>query len=140
MVVSARLEPESLCGGVSPNISWSGQPAETGSFALTLIGQAAQGTWVHWMAWDIPAEDDMLPSRVLATQAPPTQGIGSGNMVGYDAPCPQEDGAEYALRVFALEAPLGLPPTTTWTELGAAIQSHTLSWGVQKLEVRGVGD
>lgn len=138
--VHAALESTAMCGGGSPQIAWRGQPEETKSFALTLISPSEQGPWVHWMAWDIPAEHDVLPAGVLATHAPPTQGIGSGNVVGYEAPCPQGDGARYVLRVFALEATLGLPPTTTWPELGAAIQAHTLSWGVQDLEVSGVSD
>ena len=61
MTVSAAMEPAALCGGTSPAISWSGQPEEAGSFALTLVSPSAQGPWVHWMAWDIPADQDALP-------------------------------------------------------------------------------
>ena len=139
MAVSAALEPAALCGGPSPAISWSGYPDETGSFALTLLSPSAEGPWVHWMAWDIPADQDSLPAAIRPTHAPPIQGIGSSNVVGYEAPCP-EGSERYVLRVFALTAPLGLPPTTTWSALGAAIQAHTLSWGMQVLEATGADD
>ena len=139
MAVSAALDPAALCDGRSPAIAWSGHPEDSGSFALTLIAPSAEGPWVHWMAWDIPADQASLAAGIRPTQSPPIQGIGSSNAVGYDAPCPQP-GERHVLRVFALTSPLGLPPTTTWSTLGAAIQEHTLSWGMQVLEVTGGDD
>ena len=112
---------------------------ETDSLALTLIEPSHQGPWIHWMAWDIPSGEGGLEAGILATRAPPTQGINSTGSVGYAAPCPTQS-AHYELRIFALSAPLSLPPTATWAELGAAIQPRTLAWGVHTIEVSSADD
>ena len=132
--VVAALPASSRCGGDSPAVQWTGLPPETNSLALTLIEPSPQGPWVHWMAWDIPIDEDGLSAGILATRAPPTQGINSSGSVGYAAPCPTEP-ARYELRIFALSAPLALPPTATWAELGAAIQPRTIAWGARTIEV-----
>ncbi len=137
--IVAALPAASRCGGGTPAIQWSGLPPETGSLALTLIEPSEQGPWVHWMAWDIPSEQSGLEAGILATRSPPTQGINSTGTVGYAAPCPAE-AARYELRVFALAAPLALPPTATWSELGAAIQPQALAWGALTIEVSGADD
>jgi len=134
--LTAALTEVSQCGGKSPEIRWQGLPPETGSIALTLIEPSPQGPWVHWMAWDIHPDQTGLEASILPTHAPPIQGIGSNNAVGYSAPCPEGE-ARYELRVFALGAPLGLPPTTSWQALGVAIQAHTLAWGQLIFEVSG---
>jgi len=137
--ITAALPASSRCEGGSPAIQWIGLPPETNSLALTLIEPSPQGPWVHWMAWDIPFDEGSLEDGILATRAPPTQGINSTGSVGYAAPCPAES-SRYELRIFALSAPLALPPTATWAELGAAIQPRTIAWGIRTIEVSGADD
>jgi Raf kinase inhibitor-like YbhB/YbcL family protein len=139
LTVTSGLPPSARCGGSSPAIAWTPPPPETASLAVTLVEPSAQGPWVHWMAWDIPPDETGLDAGILATRAPATQGIGSSGAVGYEPPCPSGPG-RYELRVFALDAVLGLPPTATWAELGAAIQPRTLSWGMLSIEVSGADD
>ncbi len=59
------------CDGsdVSPPLSWSDAPSGTQSFALISDDpDAPRGTWVHWVAWNIPATsrslDEGLPKSI----------------------------------------------------------------------------
>jgi Raf kinase inhibitor-like YbhB/YbcL family protein len=46
---------------VSLPLAWTGAPVGTRSFALTCLDpDAPSGTFVHWLAWDIPAAEGFL--------------------------------------------------------------------------------
>src|SRR5690242_1281511 len=102
--------------GISPQLSWSGAPASTKSFAVMMFDPDAptgSGYW-HWVAWDIPPDTTTLPTgAVLPTGS--VSGENDGGTTGYTGPCPPEgDGVHhYQITVIALSVPtLGLDPTT----------------------------
>ena len=48
----------------SPVLKWEGAPAGTKSFALIADDpDAPGGTWVHWVAYSIPATTTELPGK-----------------------------------------------------------------------------
>jgi phosphatidylethanolamine-binding protein (PEBP) family uncharacterized protein len=52
------------CGGknISPSLAWSGAPATTKSFAVTVFDPDAHGSgWWHWIVFDIAGSANALP-------------------------------------------------------------------------------
>src|ERR1700679_1410715 len=66
-------------GNLSPPLHWSGAPAGTKSFVVTLFDPAERSTpsgWWHWVVYDLPADTNDLPvgagaehSKLLPAQA-----------------------------------------------------------------------
>ena len=53
---------------ISPALTWSDPPAGTQSFALIADDpDAPVGTWVHWVLFNIPADERSLPEDLPVT-------------------------------------------------------------------------
>ncbi|MFC7373733.1 MULTISPECIES: YbhB/YbcL family Raf kinase inhibitor-like protein [unclassified Brachybacterium] len=82
---------ENLGGqNLSPDLTWSGAPEGTRSFAVTLFDPDAptgSGFW-HWIAWDIPATTTSLPLGVPREEPSLQQGVNDFGNRGYDGPEP----------------------------------------------------
>jgi Raf kinase inhibitor-like YbhB/YbcL family protein len=135
----ARVPQQFTCKGrdVSPALSWSGAPDGTKSFALIMDDpDAPVGTWVHWVAYDIPAEETGLreeaaPGPGLGTSG--LQGKNSWGRLGYGGPCPPTGQHRYFFKVYALDvASLGLPAGASKDEVLAAMKGHVLAQGQLK--------
>jgi len=119
--------------GVSPEISWSGAPSSTRSFAILMFDPDAptgSGFW-HWVAWDIPAGTTSIPTGALP---PPgsVNGENDGGTLGYTGPCPPAgDGVHhYRIQVVALSVPtLGLDATTHGAVVGFTVGHNALAAG-----------
>lgn len=73
---------------VSPALTWSGEPAGTRGFALIMDDpDAPDGTWNHWLLWDIPAGHHSLPQHYRAA-GPVQSGTNDFGKTGYGGPCP----------------------------------------------------
>ena len=120
------------CDGqdVSPPLSWSDVPA--GAKSLALIADdpdAPMGTWVHWMAWNIPVSARVMEDNVPKRDALPNgmkQGTSDFRRVGYGGPCPPSGTHRYFFKLYALDTTFTLPPSTTKKELEKAMQGHML--------------
>jgi Raf kinase inhibitor-like YbhB/YbcL family protein len=121
------------CDGanVSPDLGWSGAPANTKSFALISDDpDAPAGTWVHWVAWNIPSTSTGFKESV-----PPTAKLADGTMQGmtdfrkpgYGGPCPPSGTHRYYFKLYALDGTLTLPASTTKADLVAAMAGHILA-------------
>lgn len=123
------------CDGrnISPQLSWSGVPADTVSFALVSDDpDAPAGTWVHWVVFDIPANVNNLPEYVSRQEE--ITGLGkngrnSYRRFGYDGPCPPGGSGihRYYFKLYALDAMLKLKPGATKEDLLKAMKGHVLA-------------
>lgn len=127
------------CDGqdISPPLTWADPPAGTRSFALIADDpDAPRGTWVHWVAWNIPADtrslNEGLPKQD-ALQNGMKQGTTDFRRVGYGGPCPPSGTHRYFFKLYALDSTLNLPASTTKSDLEKAMQGHIL----QQAELMG---
>lgn len=117
---------------VSPHIRWSGAPAGTKSFALTIWDPDAPttvGYW-HWLVFNIPAN----VTEIEEGKVPPAsvQGYTDFGMSAYGGPAPPPGHGphHYIVRVFALDVDsLPLGPGTTAATLLFMMRGHILAEG-----------
>lgn len=120
------------CDGpdVSPPLSWADVPAGTKSLALIADDpDAPMGTWVHWVAWNIPATGRALEEDVPTRDVLPNgmkQGTTDFRRIGYGGPCPPSGTHRYFFKLYALDTTLNLPPSTTKKDLEKAMQGRIL--------------
>jgi len=127
------------CGGTnqSPQLSWTGAPAGTKSFAITCFDPDAPtgcGYW-HWLAFDIPASVTSIKAGA-GTKASPAGGRSGYTDFGissYGGPCPPKgDGAHrYIFTVYALDVDSikGASDKTTGAMLTFMMRGHVLATG-----------
>lgn len=125
---------------VSPQLSWSGFPAETKSFAVTVFDPDAptgSGFW-HWAVVDLPASTTSLPSGA-GDDAGSGLPDGSFQLAGDSgarryigaAPPPGHGTHRYFTAVHAVDVDsLGIPAEATPAFLGFNLFSHTLARAV----------
>jgi len=126
---------------VSPDLSWSGAPSGTESFALVLQDPDAPMAqpFVHWVIYAIPGSATGLPEG-LPTEAHPSspssiagtiQGQNGARRVGYFGPRPPAGGGphHYHFILYALDASpdaMGMEEGMGKDDLMDAIQDHVL--------------
>ncbi|MFO7688023.1 MAG: YbhB/YbcL family Raf kinase inhibitor-like protein [Desulfobacterales bacterium] len=121
------------CDGedVSPPLSWTDLPPETGSFALICEDpDAPVGTWDHWVLFNIPASATGLPEAVPATATlddGSVHGNNSWGRLGYGGPCPPGGTHRYIFSLFALDIKLDLKSGATKSGLLKAMEGHILA-------------
>jgi len=120
----------------SPQLSWSGFPAETQGFAVTVYDPDAptgSGFW-HWAVAGIPASMTQLPSGAADGGLPAgaVQLRNDAGFAGYVGAAPPAGHGthHYHVVVHALDtADLGVPAEATPAYLGFNLFSHTLARG-----------
>ncbi len=125
------IPPEYTCRGAdkSPPLGWSGVPERTKTLALIVEDpDAPSGTFVHWVAFNLPADSTELAGGVPQTATLARggeQGMNDFGQVGYNGPCPPPGGPHhYHFRLFALDSTVGLKPGATASTLRKAMQGH----------------
>lgn len=131
-------------GNASPALAWSGAPAGTESFVVTVYDpDAPTGSgWWHWVVADIPATAASLPR---GAGGPAGTGLPTGTMQGrtdfgntsYGGPCPPQKDAphRYVFTVHALSvAHLPVDPRVSAAMVGLAM--HTAEIGRASLIAR----
>jgi len=94
---------------VSPELSWSGAPKGTKSFAVSMYDPDAptgSGFW-HWWVANIPASVTSLPKGAGGGTGLPTGAVQAHNdfsLPGYGGPCPPKGKPHhYIITVYALK-------------------------------------
>ena len=111
---------------ISPPLVIHGVPGETRSLALIMDDpDAPMGTWVHWVAWNLPAETREIPEGSLPGGT--VEGRNSWGRAGYGGPAPPSGTHRYYFKVYALDTKLDLPPSTDKAGLLSAMKGHVLA-------------
>jgi len=116
---------------VSPPLKWANPPTGVKSFALICDDpDAPVGTWVHWVAYNLPESARELPEGVTAKSELPDgtlQGINDFKKIGYNGPAPPR-GPEhrYFFKLYALDNMLTLPAGKRKADLLKAMEGHIL--------------
>lgn len=116
----AAIPRRFTCDGedLSPPLDWSDAPAGTRSFVMLCDDpDAPAGTWHHWAAYDIPANQMALAEGAArdGDRKRFKQAINDFQRSGYGGPCPPRRHGfhHYHFRLLALSAdrlPLGAKP------------------------------
>ena len=123
--------PNPNCGGenVSPQLSWTGAPAGTKSFAITMVdpeGRGGAGVH-HWLAYGIPPDVTSFAEGETSKEGPKYVGGKSTQGVPYySGPCtPPGSPHHYTFVVIATDFDLKeLPPGLTIPEFWAKLPGH----------------
>jgi Raf kinase inhibitor-like YbhB/YbcL family protein len=119
---------------LSPALAWSGAPAGTQSFAVTVYDpDAPTGSgWWHWVVFDIPASVTALPRGVGHSGALPPgarqarNDFGSADFGGA-CPPPGNKAHRYIFTVHALKrGKLDVPPDAAAARVGAVIDANRI--------------
>jgi Raf kinase inhibitor-like YbhB/YbcL family protein len=121
------------CDGqdISPPLEWKIAPAGTKSF--TLISDdpdAPMGTWVHWVAYNIPSNTTKLDENVKPEQEFKNgmrQGSNSWPKIGYGGPCPPSGTHRYYFKLYALDVILDIKPGATKEQVLQSMKGHVIA-------------
>ena len=119
---------------VSPPLSWTGVPEDADSLALICHDpDAPGGDWVHWVAYDMPADlkglqEDFPQTEVVEGKA--LQGVNDFGNSGYGGPTPPPGSPHrYVFTLYAVDGKTGLQPGATRDEVAAAIDGNVIAEG-----------
>jgi Raf kinase inhibitor-like YbhB/YbcL family protein len=132
-VSSPAFEPNGIipdkytCQGrnINPAISVGNLPH--GTISLTLIiddPDAANGTFTHWIVWNIRPEQPINEDSV-----PGIQGENSFGTQSYKGPCPPSGTHRYIFKLFALDTLLDLKAGADKETVEKAMKPHMLGTG-----------
>jgi Raf kinase inhibitor-like YbhB/YbcL family protein len=129
------IPPKYTCDGedISPALEWPSVPEQTRSLVLIADDpDAPRGTFVHWVLYNLPADtrklpDSVKPEETLANSA--RQGTNDFGETGYNGPCPPGGTHRYFFKLYALDAPVNLPPGARKADLLQAMRGHILAEG-----------
>lgn len=130
----AAIADDYACTGAdrSPALAWGDAPQATKSFALIVDDpDAPGGTFVHWVAYNIPARVTSLPAGVPQTAeiaGGGTNGTNSFEHIGYNGPCPPPGKMHhYRFHLFALDSTLTPGEQADADAVQSAMRGHVVA-------------
>jgi Raf kinase inhibitor-like YbhB/YbcL family protein len=121
---------------ISPDLTWSGAPSGTTSFAVTCYDPDAPTTvgFTHWILFNLDPSITSLDAGAGASGKNP-----EGSVLGFTdwgvseyggmAPPPGDPPHHYLFTVHALDTTLDLGPTTTYALLNFMMRGHVIGRG-----------
>lgn len=129
-----KIPSRFTCEGenISPELSWSGAPDGTKSFALVLHDPDAphRGGYTHWVVFNIPATTTHVAENAPKSSNLPgggTQGKNDDGSSGYTGPCPPSGTHRYYFHLYAVDRELDLPENATREQLEKALKGHIVA-------------
>lgn len=121
-------------GDISPALSWSGAPATTKSFAITMFDPDAHGGgWWHWLVVNIPpGRTGIAQGAGSGKAALPSGALEAANSSGlnaYSGPCPPAGSGthHYEITLWALDsAKAGIDAGGDPQAAGDWLQKHAI--------------
>jgi Raf kinase inhibitor-like YbhB/YbcL family protein len=133
---AGQIPAKFTCDGsdTSPKLGWGAPPATTQSFALIVFDpDAPSGEFVHWVAYNLPAEKRELAEGLPKQEQLPDgtrQGMNDFDKTGYGGPCPPGKlPHRYVFVLYALDTKLSLPRGATREQVEKALKGHILARG-----------
>jgi Raf kinase inhibitor-like YbhB/YbcL family protein len=129
------IPPQYTCDGVnvSPPLEWSGVPKTAKTIAIIADDpDAPSGAWVHWVLYNLSAENIGFVENVPASEtlkAGGFQGKNDFEKIGYGGPCPPSGTHRYFFKVYAVDGELPLKAGVTRAELEKALEGHVVAQG-----------
>ncbi len=128
-------------GNMSPALQWSGAPAGTKSFVVTLFDGDVHDTpsgWWHWVLYDVPMLVNKLPKGAGAEHSTllPSGALQGRTDLGTDAyhgPCPDKGDPphHYVFTIYAVDvSKLPVPPEASGSMVTSTAQGHLLGKAV----------
>jgi len=121
---NSSIPKKFTCQGddVNPALIIEGVPANTKTLALIVDDpDAPMGTWVHWVAYNIP-----VVSAIDEESIPGKQAMNDFGRRDYGGPCPPSGTHRYFFKIYALDTELGLKEGARKADLEKAMQGHIL--------------
>jgi Raf kinase inhibitor-like YbhB/YbcL family protein len=124
------------CDGanVSPPLSWGIPPQGTAALAILVTDpDAPGGTFVHWVAYNLPPGTREIPAGAPGRNVLPAgsaQGTNDMGRAGYGGPCPPGGKLHhYRFTVYALDSAITLAGARDGMMLESAMGGHILARG-----------
>ena len=117
------------CEGSDLNLplTINGIPSNAKSLAIIVDdpqSDAPDGAWIHWVAWNIPADTKSIEEG--KGEQIGVQGMNSGEQ-GYNGPCPPSgDPHKYRFKLYALDTMLTLNVGATKQQVEQAMKGHII--------------
>jgi Raf kinase inhibitor-like YbhB/YbcL family protein len=132
-------------GNLSPALSWSGAPAGTKSFAVSIYDpDAPTGSgWWHWMVFNIPPGTTSLPKGAgdVKKKLMPKGAIQSRNdfgAYGYGGPCPPAGDKPHHYQITVVAVDVDKLPDAKHDAASALVSSDLRSHTLAKATLTGL--
>lgn len=124
--INNQIDKKYTCDGenINPPLRFSELPANTKSLVLIMDDpDAPNGTWVHWIIWNISPEIKEIAENSLPLGS--IQGKTSSRN-SYNGPCPPKGTHRYFFKLYALDTVLDINDQTDAKKLLSIIDKHII--------------